>query len=220
MSTKKIVVCEYAPARSDGFRRWLQDPVILKRYDGDRIPASFDLIIFGGGPMSARADDRERHPFLQEDFDFIEQELQPRESNGPKMVGICLGAQLLTLSLGGEVVEGPMISGWNPIEPIGNHAIYPRETRVVQFEHHRNHITALPPGATHLARSYEDEIEAFLLGSRILATAYHPEVTKDIAEKIYAITGRTVSEHERAMFDRQAEEAEEASRVFFEGLLL
>jgi GMP synthase-like glutamine amidotransferase len=60
----------------------------------------FDGLIIMGGPMSVYENDK--YPFLNLEVGLIRKALQ----KGKPVLGICLGAQLLSASLGGEVRKG------------------------------------------------------------------------------------------------------------------
>lgn len=213
---KRIVICEFAPNRATAFASWLPDARVVRRYLGETVPESFDVLVLGGGPMSADAEARINHPFLQEEFDRVR--AIAGDPAAPTLVGICLGAQLITLALGGEVVRGETVRGWNEIRQLGDHAMFPLRTRYVQFEFHGNHIVRLPHGARLLADSARDAVEAFAVGDRILATAYHPEIGPADAERIYRGAGLAPSELHDDRFPDPGPAAAFASRSFFDAI--
>jgi len=214
---RKIVICEHAPLRAQGFRRFLPAAKIVKTYQGEVIPESFDLLILGGGPMSAGATDRRQHPFLEKEFKLI-QEIAFSRKQAPKLCGVCLGAQLITLALGGEVVKGEFVRGWNLITPV-NPGPYFLAGTVPQFEYHQDHLTRLPDGAQLLAFSEKDAIEAFSFGEGIIATVYHPEITADFAPVVYSSAGLSAIELQEERFADPGPLAETASQNFFQALL-
>jgi GMP synthase-like glutamine amidotransferase len=82
-------------------------------YKNDPYPASldFDLLVIMGGPMSVN--DEAVHPWLVEEKKFIRLALEAKQ----KVVGICLGAQLLASVLGARVyANAEKEIGWWPIE--------------------------------------------------------------------------------------------------------
>lgn len=212
---KKIVVSEFAPGRGGAFAQWLPDAQIIRRHRGEALPESFDMLIMGGGPMGPHAQDRLEHPFLQVEYQLINQ-VWCAGKTAPSLVGICLGAQLIIEALGGQVIPGPVVRGWNTIKPRRLHAMYPSDARIVQFEFHGNHIVKLPRDATVLAASREDTVEAFAIGDRILGTTYHPEVTHTDALHIYTQAGLTAEEHHHQVFDDPGMDAVVASTAFFD----
>ena len=96
------------------------------------------------------------------------------------VVGVCLGAQLIARSLGGEV--GPMDQpeiGFGPVE-----LSFPGKSDAVlagipwstyQFHAHGQQVTELPPGASSLAGSAACPHQAFKVGLTTYAFQYHFE---------------------------------------------
>ncbi|MGB8657611.1 MAG: type 1 glutamine amidotransferase [Candidatus Zixiibacteriota bacterium] len=72
-------------------------------YRGDLFPNvhGIDTVIVGGTPISAYH--LGNHPFLQQEFSFLKEVIA---ANVP-CLGICFGAQLLSLALGGTVIRSP-----------------------------------------------------------------------------------------------------------------
>ena len=73
---------------------------------------SFDLLVSLGGPMGAY--EEEKHPWLVEEKQY----LRDAVAGGKKILGLCLGAQLLADALGGSAFRHTCKEfGWQPIEP-------------------------------------------------------------------------------------------------------
>lgn len=60
---------------------------------------SFDLLVILGGPMGVY--DEDEYPWLKDEKKFIERSIK----SGKKILGICLGAQLIADVLGGKVYK-------------------------------------------------------------------------------------------------------------------
>lgn len=143
-------------------------------------PASYDAVLSFGGSM--HIDQRDEHPWLGED----EALLAGLVEWGIPVMGVCLGAQLLTRALGGRVerMQQPEI-GWFEIEPLEAARSDPvmgslAESRFTGFGWH-SYECLLPEGAVALARS-EACLQAYRHGERIWAIQFHPEVTLADAE--------------------------------------
>ncbi|MDJ0896488.1 MAG: GMP synthase [Alphaproteobacteria bacterium] len=139
--------------------------------------SGYDACFVFGGPQSANDDG---DPGIAAELKFI-----PRwiETDRP-FVGICLGAQLLTRSLGGEVAlhpEGKVEIGYYPIHGTAQGAdLFPNGTHLY---HWHKESMSLPDGAIQLARNDTYENQAYRIGERIWAVQFHPEMTRAIMER-------------------------------------
>ena len=166
--------------------------------------------------MSADASSRAKHQFLEEDFQLLQQ-LNAHDEKQPFVLGICLGAQLMTWAFGGTVAEGEkMLAGWNEIEILSTHPAFDGLVRPLQCEIHYNHIERLPKDADIVATSLCDNVEAFAIGTQFLGVGYHPEVTAEdmsFISKTYGIRFENLCSTTKG-----AKEAFEASQRFFENI--
>jgi GMP synthase-like glutamine amidotransferase len=137
-------------------------------------PEEFDLLVVMGGPMGVH--DQEQHPWLRPEKEFLRQTIVA----GKPIIGICLGAQLLALVLGGRVAPNPEKEiGWFPLErapalPGGLEDLLPPGPRV--FHWHGDSFT-LPENAIRLYSSPACANQAFLYGPNILGLQFHLETT-------------------------------------------
>lgn len=128
-----------------------------------------------GGPQNVG----EPHPFIPRETEFLR---AAHEAQIP-VIGICLGSQLISKALGGEV--GPMTrheAGFCPvsIEFMG------QTDRILagipwnhhQFQAHAHETKALPPGATLLVSSPACKVQAFSVGVRTYAFQFHFELDR------------------------------------------
>jgi len=161
-------------------------------YAGERLPpdaGNLDALIVMGGPMNVYEHDR--YPWLLHEKALIASALQ----SGRRVLGICLGAQLVADVLGGPEVQAvtrnphPEI-GWFPVSltPAGRAsgllADLPDEFTVFHW-HGDTH--ALPPGAERLASSAACSQQAFSLDAgRVLGLQFHLEVTREGAGHWFA----------------------------------
>ncbi|PIX22138.1 MAG: GMP synthase, partial [Deltaproteobacteria bacterium CG_4_8_14_3_um_filter_45_9] len=82
---------------------------ILELKPGIHLPKLDDLthIVLLGGPMNVYEEDR--YPFLKDEDLFIKEAIQ----RGKRILGICLGAQLIAKALGAKVFKAPVKEiGW------------------------------------------------------------------------------------------------------------
>jgi GMP synthase-like glutamine amidotransferase len=72
-------------------------------YNNEVVPSmdQFDWLIIMGGPMNIY--EEKKYPWLQSEKQFIKEAIEHRKV----VLGICLGAQLITDVLGGKVTSNP-----------------------------------------------------------------------------------------------------------------
>jgi GMP synthase-like glutamine amidotransferase len=150
-------------------------------YKDEALPGlgDFDWLIVMGGPMSVN--DTARHPWLRAELALIRAAIDA----GKRVLGVCLGAQLIARALGAEVKRSAQREiGWFPImreaaaerSPLA--AVFPASCGVL---HWHGDTFALPDGATLLASSEACANQAFLYGERVLALQFHLETTFETA---------------------------------------
>lgn len=153
-------------------------------YEGAHFPApaSIDLLIVMGGPMSVN--DEASHEWLVAEKRFINEVMAANKG----VMGICLGAQLIANCLGAKVFgNAERELGWFPIEAVASAAPSPFAPLFAsprEVFHWHGETFDLPAGATHLARSAACEHQAFSIGDRVLGMQFHLEMT---AETLSAI---------------------------------
>lgn len=165
---------------------WASDrghPITVTRvWAADEMPApdSFDWLVVLGGPMSVH--DSGRLPWLAAEKRFVRSAVDA----GKRVIGICLGAQILAEALGGRVVPaGNREIGWFPVTmsaPSRHSRVFGVLPAAWEVFHWHGETFELPPGAIRLAGSEACENQAFLHGANVLAFQFHPEVTRALVE--------------------------------------
>jgi GMP synthase-like glutamine amidotransferase len=140
-------------------------------------PDQLDMIIVLGGPMSVN--DTKRHPWLLNEMDFLEKAVKKRK----KVLGICLGAQLLTRVLGGSVYQNPYKEiGWHPVRlaPAARNLPLFQEFPAAWFVFHWHGETfAIPPMGYRIAESDACPNQGYLYEDHVLALQFHMESDVD-----------------------------------------
>ncbi|MFQ5790461.1 MAG: type 1 glutamine amidotransferase [Acidobacteriota bacterium] len=130
-----------------------------------------------GGPMSVYEEDR--YTWLTPEKAFIQKAIMGEKP----ILGICLGAQLLSGVLGGTVTENPRKEiGWFPVDLTreGREAAWFRNfpDQFLAFHWHGDRFS-IPPGAVHAARSEACAEQAFVHGDRVIGLQFHLESTEE-----------------------------------------
>lgn len=154
---------------------------------GEPLPPldSLDLLVSLGGPMGAY--EEEKHPWLVSEKECLRQAV----AEGKKILGLCLGCQLLADALGGKAFRHTCKEfGWQPIQPLeAGSAWFGRAHSFQAFQWHGD-TYSLPPGAIQLARNEAAEQQAFLMeapsGGRVLGLQFHLEWTETMAREALA----------------------------------
>jgi GMP synthase-like glutamine amidotransferase len=156
---------------------------------GELLPSleTFDLLISLGGPMGAY--EEEKYPWLVQEKQFLRDAL----AAGKRILGLCLGCQLLADAFGGKVFRHSCKEfGWQPIEPtaVGQSwfPLTPTEKTFLAFQWHGD-TYSLPPGAIQLARNTICEEQAFLLGKQVMGLQFHLEWTEPMMHTALAEPG-------------------------------
>jgi GMP synthase (glutamine-hydrolysing) len=178
------------PGTIEEFLREEDIPFHIVELELGHIPPSlksYNTILILGGPMGVY--EMETNPKLMAVSRIIREAI----NRDLKILGICLGSQMIAHCLGADVYPGPEKEiGWYHIEITGDGlkdplmrklAIHPgvgdfwRKFRVF---HWHGDTFDLPPGAMLLASSARYKNQAFRFGNRIYGLQFHVEVTKDM----------------------------------------
>jgi len=153
-------------------------------YKGDGAPAleSFDVLIVMGGPMGIY--DEDLYPWLVAEKKFIAQAIRA----GKKIMGICLGAQLLACVLGAKVTHNPHREiGWFPLQISANatdHPIAKILATCTNVFHWHGDTFDLPANAQLIASSQACKHQAFVVENQIYGFQFHLETTEASASAL------------------------------------
>jgi GMP synthase-like glutamine amidotransferase len=153
---------------------------------GDAIPDTrrFDALVMMGGPMSVNDD----IPYVREE----EQLVRDFIAQGKKILGICLGAQIMAKALGAAVYKGPAPEiGWMEIE-LGEEGLRdPLMKKMISdmpaganrnlpvFQWHGETFD-IPAGGQRLASSELYPNQAFRAGTGAYGFQFHIEVDRQM----------------------------------------
>lgn len=151
-------------------------------FKGEALPAhdAYDLLVVMGGPMNIY--EEKEYPFLAPEKRFLKE-----AAAGKKILGICLGAQLLADVLGGRVYKGAKEIGFNPVQLAGGAYQSPAFVdfpSVFDAYHWHGDTFHLPPDAIHVATSAACYAQAFSWKSRVIGLQFHLETTAASMENL------------------------------------
>lgn len=143
--------------------------------------ARYDTLLMLGGPMSVN--DENEYPYMTAEMKLAEQFMK----EGKKVLGVCLGAQLMAKALGAKVYPGTEKEvGWYDIElrdaglydqRMGHLATEGRNCKVFQWH---GETFDIPQGAEWLAQSGLYPNQAFRYGNNAYAFQFHIEVSRQM----------------------------------------
>ena len=146
-----------------------------------------DTLVLMGGPMSVNESDI--YPYIIKEVELVKDFIR----EGKKVLGICLGAQIMASALGARVYSGPEKEvGWLDIElqedgikdPLMTKmAVHPKAGdfwKRFKVFHWHGETFDLPSGAVRLAKSALYTNQAFRYGSNAYAFQFHVEVKKEM----------------------------------------
>jgi len=154
-------------------------------YQGEVPPSDldFDFLILMGGPMGVY--DSLQYPWLSTEIDFVARALK----EGRKVLGICLGAQVIAASLKAKVYPNKYKEiGWWPIEVLNCPLTvdFPQKLKVFQWH---GDTFDLPKGSLRLAKSEACLNQAFFFPPNGLGLQFHLEVGRKEVENLVANCG-------------------------------
>lgn len=186
---RKVLIFQHVPHEILGtFDPLLKSEGIRMKYinfsrqtDVDINLDSYDGLIILGGPMSVNQSDQ--YPHLEEEIRWIKKALE----KDLFVLGICLGAQLLSRALGGKVSKNPVTEiGWYDVEltdgglkdPLLKH--FNSVEKIFQWH---GDTFSIPKDCVHLAKSKGCENQAFRYGKKVYGLQFHLEVSRELIER-------------------------------------
>jgi GMP synthase (glutamine-hydrolysing) len=143
-----------------------------------------------GGPMSIH--DEEKFPWLKEEKKFIKKAIEENK----KVIGICLGSQLIASVLGAMVYPNAEKEiGWFDVHRVKES--YQTDLLSGFYEklkvfHWHGDTFELPPKSVHLFQSEICKNQGFLFGRNVLGLQFHFEINEKGLEEILADENETI----------------------------
>lgn len=143
--------------------------------------SDFDFLVVMGGPMGAN--DEARFPWMNAEKRLIGEAI----AAGKKVLGVCLGAQLIASILGARVYPNREKEiGWFPVEKVSEHAWTEHFSKTEKVFHWHGDTFDLPMGAERLLSSKACANQVFLFQRNVLALQFHLEMSEGSIQDICA----------------------------------
>jgi GMP synthase-like glutamine amidotransferase len=174
---EKVLIIQHCPSTPPGtLPDWLKEKQIeyrLFRADLENQWPTVDdftwLIVLGGG---MNVDEEKSHPWLVTEKILIQQAIEQKR----KVLGLCLGGQLIAEVLGAKVHRHDFWEvGWHSVEIQNAHPLLHFSSpslHAFQWHAYRFH---LPEGATRIATNPECLDQGFIFRDRVVGLQFHPE---------------------------------------------
>ena len=161
-------------------------PYVLADLTSGEFPdaSAYDTLVMMGGPMSVNESDR--YPYIERETELARTFM----AQGKKVLGVCLGAQIMAKALGARVYPGAEKEiGWYDIELVdGGLADQGMKLlagdgkgtagKTFRVFHWHGETFDIPQGAVRLAQSPLYPNQAFRFGRNAYAFQFHIEVTE------------------------------------------
>lgn len=143
---------------------------------------SDDVLVVMGGPMNVYEEDR--YPWLADEKAVIRKAI----STGRKVLGICLGAQMIADVIGGKVVQNELMEiGWFPIrwtkQALGSSFFKHSSPKMLTYHWHGDRFE-LPASAELLAGSKGCANQAFRYKEHVVGFQFHTEMRQEDARRL------------------------------------
>ncbi|CAC9569262.1 Glutamine amidotransferase, class I [uncultured Gammaproteobacteria bacterium] len=141
-------------------------------------PEEVDMLIILGGPMSVN--DENAYNWMVSEKVFIRNMIDI----GKVVLGICLGAQLISDVLGSTVFTNHTKEiGWFPVKSTSAENVFELPDELIVFQWHGETFN-LPKGAIRLSTNTVCKNQAFQIGKNIIGLQFHLEVTENLVSNI------------------------------------
>lgn len=157
---------------------------IVEMSEGEAVPPvdAFTHVVVMGGPVAVY--EMHRHAYLKAEAEYLKE----ASDKGKRILGVCLGAQLLAHVLGARVYAGGIKEiGWYKVDITPEGMKDPLVASLsldggpkAEIFHWHGDTFDLPQGAVRMASNETYPNQAFRYGSGIYALQFHIEITPEI----------------------------------------
>ena len=145
-------------------------------------PGEFEVLLIMGGHMSVH--DEEEFPWLLQEKQLVAHAIRQQK----KILGICLGSQIIADVLGAKVYSNQEKEiGFMPVyftETARQHPLFSHFGEKSTVFHWHGETFDLPKGAVRMAYSAPCQNQAYLIDDNILGIQFHPEITREIIHQM------------------------------------
>ena len=161
-------------------KTWGAQVIETKFFQASPHPSTIDrcdLIVVLGGPMSVN-DSSTTCPWLIEEMKYLEKAM----AKNKKILGICLGAQLIARVLGAKVSKMKESEiGWYPVfsteKQIESPILKGFPSQWMTFHWHEDQFET-PAGCQNLFFSEACQEQAFIYNQKVVGLQFHPEMDR------------------------------------------
>lgn len=159
-------------------------------YKGEQLPdvSKIDFLVVMGGPQSPI--ELNKYPYLRDEIILTKQAIAQNKI----VLGICLGAQIITESLGAKTERSPNKEvGVFPIQLTNegeNDPIFKTFPKTFDVMHWHNDMPGIPAGGVLLANSYGCPRQAIRYGDRVYGLQFHMEMTTELIKGMVEHCGK------------------------------
>jgi len=143
-------------------------------------PGEYDCLLIMGGYMNV--DEEEKFPWLKEEKQQIKKAIDARK----KVIGICLGSQLIAAASGKEVYKGKKKEiGFFPLnfsDKALEHSLFNHFSKEYTVFHWHGDTFDLPDNARLVASTPVCRNQAFIIENNVLALQFHFEMNETVIE--------------------------------------
>lgn len=151
-----------------------------------------DVLLIMGGNMNV--DEEDKYPWLGKEKELIRAAIDA----GKKVIGICLGSQLIAAAVGSSVyTNNEKEIGFFPVQLSGDaltHPLFDHFTNPCTVFHWHGDTFDLPANAQLMASSEVCKHQAYLIGDTVLGLQFHFEINKTIIDDMIKHDGPELEE--------------------------